>query len=81
GVARYGACLAAQKQGDLLILVDESSSLQNTDSKAARVQAAKYLVHTLGRYADRIQAKLDVAIAGFAENYVSEHNWTPLTDA
>lgn len=81
GVARYGACLAAQKQGELLILVDESSSLQDTDSKAARVQAAKYLVRTLGRYADRIQAKLDVAIAGFAENYVSEQDWTPLTGA
>ncbi|ETZ98611.1 von Willebrand factor type A domain protein [Mycobacterium kansasii 824] len=80
-MARYGACLAAQKQGELLILVDESSSLQDTDGKAARVQAAKYLVQTLGRYADRIQAKLDVAIAGFAESYVSEQDWTPLTGA
>jgi hypothetical protein len=81
GVGRYGACLAAQKAGDLLILFDESSSLQQTDPKAARVQAAQYLVRTLGRYADRIGAKLDVAIAGFAENYYPEHDWTPLTGA
>jgi hypothetical protein len=81
GASRYGACLAAQKTGDLLILFDESSSLQETDPKAARVQAAQYLVRTLGRYADRIGAKLDVAIAGFAENYYPEHDWTPLTGA
>jgi hypothetical protein len=81
GVDRYGACLAAQKTGDLLILFDESSSLQQTDPKAARVQAAQYLVRTLGRYADRIGAKLDVAIAGFAENYYPEHDWSPLTGA
>ncbi|MDT5317705.1 MAG: hypothetical protein QOD88_227, partial [Mycobacterium sp.] len=81
GVDRYGGCLAAQKTGDLLILFDESSSLQETDPKAARVQAAQYLVRTLGRYADRIGAKLDVAIAGFAETYYPEHDWTPLTGA
>jgi hypothetical protein len=81
GVGRYGACLAAQKTGDLLILFDESSSLQQTDPKGARVQAAQYLVRTLGRYADRIGAKLDVAIAGFAENYYPEHDWSPLTGA
>src|SRR5712675_1109173 len=46
GVDRYGGCLAAQKTGDLLILFDESSSLQETDPKAARVQAAQYLVRT-----------------------------------
>ena len=81
GVDRYGGCLAAQKSGDLLILVDASSSLQQTDPTAARVQAAQYLVRTLGRYADRIGAKLDVAIAGFAENYYPEHDWSPLTGA
>src|ERR1700752_1887297 len=81
GVGRYGACLAAQKTGDLLILFDESSSLRQTDPKAARGQAPPYLVHTVGRYVDRIGATLDVAIAGFAENYYPEHDWTPLTGA
>ena len=45
----YGACLAAQKSGDLLMLFDESSSLQSTDRNAARVSAAKYLVQTLAK--------------------------------
>jgi hypothetical protein len=79
GANRYGGCLAAQKSGDLLLLFDESSSLQATDATAARVSAAKYLVQTLGRYADRVGADLDVAIAGFADTYVLHQNWTKLT--
>jgi hypothetical protein len=81
GASRYGACLAAQKSGDLLLLFDESSSLQQTDPKAARVSAAKYLVQTLGRYADRVKAELNVAVAGFADNYVLHQDWTKLTGA
>lgn len=80
-VNRYGGCLASQKAGDLLILVDESGSLKSTDPQAARVDAAKYLVKTLGDYADRTSSKLDVAIAGFAEGYGLRQDWTPLTGA
>jgi hypothetical protein len=68
GANRYGGCLAAQKSGDLLLLLDESSSLQSTDAKAA-----------LGRYADRVGADLDVAIAGFADTYMLHQNWTKLS--
>jgi hypothetical protein len=81
GAARFGACLASGKAGDLLLLFDESSSLQDTDPKAARVQAARYLMQTLGRYADRVGAHLDVASAGFSDTYVPEHGWTKLTEA
>lgn len=79
GASRFGACLASQKAGDLLLLFDESSSLQQTDPQAARVQAARYLVQTLGKYADRVSAHLDVAVAGFSDTYVPEHDWTQLT--
>ncbi|MGO9350748.1 MAG: VWA domain-containing protein [Mycobacterium sp.] len=75
----YGACLAAQKSGDLLMLFDESSSLQSTDRNAARVSAAKYLVQTLARYADRVGADLNIAIAGFSDQYVLHQNWTKLS--
>lgn len=81
GASRFGGCLASQKAGDLLLLFDESSSLQQTDPQAARVQAARYLVQTLGKYADRVNAKLDVAVAGFSDTYVPEHDWTQLTAA
>ncbi|PBA57189.1 hypothetical protein CKJ57_22460 [Mycobacterium intracellulare subsp. chimaera] len=80
-VSRYGGCLASQKAGDLLILVDESGSLKDTDAHAARVDAAKYLVKTLGNYADRTNSKLDVAIAGFSDGYTIRQYWAPLTSA
>src|SRR5215207_7520070 len=79
GAKRFGACLASQKAGDLLLLFDESSSLQSTDPQAARVQAARYLLQTLGKYADRVGANLEVAFAGFSDTYAPEHNWTKLT--
>ena len=40
-VDRYGACLAGQKAGDLLLLIDESGSLKDTDPAAARVKAGQ----------------------------------------
>jgi hypothetical protein len=79
GAKRFGACLASQKAGDLLLLFDESSSLQSTDPQAARVQAARYLLQTLGKYADRVGANLEVASAGFSDAFAPEHNWTKLT--
>jgi hypothetical protein len=79
GAKRFGACLASQKAGDLLLLFDESSSLQDTDPQAARVQAARYLLQTLGKYADRVAANLEVASAGFSDTFAPEHNWTKLT--
>ena len=79
GAKRFGACLASQKAGDLVLLFDESSSLQGTDPQAARVQAARYLLQTLGRYADRVGANLEVATSGFSDTYTREHDWTKLT--
>lgn len=80
-VNRYAGCLASQKSGDLLILVDESGSLKGSDAHAARVDAAKYLVKTLGDYADSTDSKLDVAIAGFSDGYRMRQDWTPLRTA
>jgi hypothetical protein len=79
GAKRFGSCLASQKTGDLLLLFDESSSLQTTDPQAARVQAARYLLQTLGKYADRVGANLEVASAGFSDTYAPEHDWTKLS--
>lgn len=80
-VQRYGGCLASQKAGDLLLLVDESGSLQTTDPHNARVRAAKYLVDTLGHYADSTHSALDVAVAGFSSDYAIRRDWTSLNGA
>jgi hypothetical protein len=43
------------------------------------VQAARYLLQTLGRYADRVGANLEVATSGFSDTYTREQDWTKLT--
>ena len=48
-------------------------------SSGSRVQAARYLLQTLGRYADRVGANLEVATSGFSDTYTREQNWTKLT--
>lgn len=81
GVSRFGSCLAAQKAGDLLLLMDESGSLKESDPDAARVEASKYLLKTLGSYADRVGANLELAVAGFSDTYAPKQDWTRLTEA
>ncbi|AHC24151.2 MULTISPECIES: hypothetical protein [Mycobacteriaceae] len=80
GANRFGACLAAQKTGDLLLLFDQSSSLQSTDPEDARLKAARYLLGTLGTYADRVGADLQVSAAGFSDTYKPGPSWTRLTE-
>lgn len=77
-VASYGACLRGQHTGDLLLLIDESGSLQSTDKENARISAATYLLNQLGALTGRAKIDLDVAVAGFADTYELARDWTPL---
>lgn len=80
-VADYGGCLLAHKAGDLMILFDESGSLNNSDRDNARIKAASYLTRQLLRYAQQNEVKLDVAVSGFADGYRQADPWTSLDDA
>jgi hypothetical protein len=75
----YGGCLRGQKGGDLLLLIDESASLQRTDKQHARVNAATYLLNQLSALTNRAKIDLNVAVAGFADTYELTRDWTPLT--
>lgn len=80
-VADYGACLAGQKHGDLLLLLDESGSLappSGSDPQAMRVPAAKRLLEKLAAWTAHTQVRLDVAIAGFGDSYSPRHDWATL---
>lgn len=77
-VDAYGGCLVARKAGDLLIVVDESRSLEANDPQAARVSAAKYLLTQLNGFATRTQVTLDVSVAGFSHSYAPVQDWTTL---
>ena len=60
-----GACMASRRRGSVLILLDQSGSLRDTDPGDTRVPAARYLVQRLAALADRGIA-VRVSVGGFA---------------
>lgn len=82
-VVDYGACLAGQRRGDLLLLMDESGSLagpKGSDPNAARVPAAQRLLAKLAEWTANTQVQLDVAIAGFGDTFTMRQGWVSLND-
>ncbi|MDT4994075.1 MAG: hypothetical protein QOH97_3967 [Actinoplanes sp.] len=77
-VRQFGACLAAQKTGELLLLMDQSASLKTTDPTGIRASAASYLLGQLAGSMAATNVTLDVAIAGFDVGYRSYVDWTKL---
>lgn len=78
-VDNFGACLAGEKKGDILVLVDTSSSLQTTDAAGARVAAGKYLLTQLASFAEQAEVELSVMVSGFANRYeAGSGRWDPL---
>jgi hypothetical protein len=78
-VQQLGSCLASGKQGDLLLVLDTSLSLKQSDKDFARIKAATYLVQQFEQYATKANAKVDVAVAGFADKFEVSKGWTKLT--
>lgn len=77
-VTRFGGCIAGGGTGDLLMLLDDSGSLRQSDPDDDRVQAAQYLVRQLGRFADQSGADIDVRLARFSTTYEHVGGWTTL---
>lgn len=78
GIDRFGSCLAAQHSGQVMLLIDESRSLGQTDPQAARVTAAKYLTEQLSDFARSTGTNLDIAVSGFSDSYRPQLGWTKL---
>ncbi len=74
----FRACIAGGGVTDMLLLVDESSSLNRTDPDYARVTSASYLVTQLGGFASESSAEVNIAISVFANSYTQIQPWTPL---
>lgn len=77
-VQTFTSCLNSSRPGDLLLLIDESHSLVDTDPGAARVTAARYLLSRLSTFADRTKFRLNVAVAGFSDAFDMASRWSPL---
>ncbi|PZE34189.1 hypothetical protein DEJ21_13825 [Curtobacterium sp. MCSS17_006] len=77
-VTDFGGCIAGGGSGDLLLLMDDSGSLKQSDADDDRVQAAQYLVRQLGRFADQTGSDIAVRVARFSTNYADVGGWTAL---
>ena len=79
GLSEFGSCLSGGGKGSLVMLMDQSGSLQKTDPDKARVTAAQYLAARLASFSTTKGITLDVRVAGFASGYAGAGDWTSLT--
>ncbi len=77
-LSRLGACISGGGDGDMLLLIDRSASLQQTDPKNERVNAAKYVVRQMSSVSQIYGWKINVAIAGFDTHYQRKLDWRAL---
>jgi len=77
-IERLGGCLAGGGVGDVVLLIDESESVQDSDPNDARTTSATYFVNQLGAFAVENDANLSVQVATFAQAYTPITNWIPL---
>lgn len=84
GFQQISQCLQSQTNLAVLLVVDESSSLQNTDPADKRAVLLANLIRSLGRQAGNPTPegprRIDLAVSTFALNYSPLVPWTELTD-
>ena len=57
-LSSFGACLSGKGEGSLVLLMDQSGSLRQSDPEKARVKASQYLAQRLAAFADSSKACL-----------------------
>lgn len=67
--SRFAACLSSAKQGDLVLLVDESASLRANDKGNGRVTASQVLMKGLATLESQAGVKLEVRVDRFSTSY------------
>lgn len=75
----FSACLGGGGQGDVLLLLDRSASLQTSDPTNSRVRAATYLVNHLSKTQQASEKPINLAIAGFDTTFDITSPWQKLT--
>lgn len=77
-LSAFGACLSGKGEGSLVLLMDQSGSLRQSDPEKARVKASKYLAQRLAAFADSSKVTLKVRVAGFASDYQALGDWVSI---
>ncbi|NQX12319.1 VWA domain-containing protein [Microbacteriaceae bacterium VKM Ac-2855] len=75
----FGACIAGGGSADVLLLVDESSSLLTSDPELGRVTSATYFVNQLADFATDVGTPVDVQLSVFGDGYETILPWTGLS--
>ena len=76
----FGSCLAGGSTGSIVLLIDQSGSLEATDPDGARMQGAKFLIERLADFSTTSGYSLDVRVAGFAAAYETPGDWEALDE-
>lgn len=75
---QFGSCVASGGQADVVLLMDESGSLSDTDPDNARVSAGLHLLNQLAKHS--ADAKLNVQLTAFGHGYDVLHDWVALDE-
>jgi hypothetical protein len=80
-VESFGACIAGGGTADVVLLVDESSSLLDSDPALARITSAGYFADQLTGYT--VDGRLDVnlQVSVFGDSYTTLLDWTALSSS
>lgn len=77
-VERFGACVNGGGTGEVLVVMDRSGSLKETDPQGVRITAAKYFVEQLDAAVTKRSGRLiNVAIGAFDTKYEPVADWVP----
>ena len=76
---QFGSCVASGGRADVILLMDESGSLKDTDPDNARVSAGLHLVNQLAKHS--ADADLNVQLTAFGHGYDVLRDWTALGDS
>jgi hypothetical protein len=87
GLQEWAACVKGAGQGDLLVVMDASGSLETTDTDGKRIAATNFLLRQLrdvttgytgGAQGPGRALDLQVALSAFGETYRTVTDWQPL---
>ncbi|WP_448852101.1 vWA domain-containing protein [Corynebacterium sp. 335C] len=89
-VADFGACIAGKGAADIVLVLDQSGSLDGdagsewsgeaSDPEGLRVDVAKDFVNRMATYAADTGADVNVRVAGFGGGYTAYGDWVNLGD-
>ena len=65
----FASCVADKHSANVLIMMDESGSVYDSDPDGLRVEGAEVLIDRIQRVSDVYEAPVNVMLAGFGDNF------------